>query len=252
MHFLHQEKAKPAVRQGRKITGLLRDSRIALEKVVRFFLLVNLMKQENSALQRKYQITALFYDFLDYYWERQYRVFRSQILNNIYGNVLEAGVGTGRNFCHYHPKTNLTGIDLSSNMLRIANRRARKASCKINLIQNDSTQLEDIPSNYYDWYVSFFMFCVMPDELQDLAINQIGRVLKPEGKFLILEMIYSKDEKLLKRQKRFKPFVEKVYGARFDRQTLRRFHENEQLKVEKTFFVKADVYLMIEGMKGNA
>jgi hypothetical protein len=65
-------------------------------------------------------------------------------------------------------------------------------------------------------------------------------------------MIYSKDEKLLKRQKRFKPFVEKVYGARFDRQTLRRFQENEQLKVEKTFFVKADVYFMIEGTKGNA
>jgi ubiquinone/menaquinone biosynthesis C-methylase UbiE len=35
------------------------------------------------------------------------------------------------------------------------------------------------------------MFCVMPDELQDQAINQIARVLKPDGKFLILEMIYS-------------------------------------------------------------
>ena len=88
--------------------------------------------------------------------------------------------------------------------------------------------------------------------MQNLAINQIARVLKPEGKFLILEMIYSKDEKLLKRQKRFKPFVQKVYGAGFDRQTLRRFQENEQLQVEKTFFVKAHVYLMSEGIKGSA
>ncbi len=189
---------------------------------------------------------------MDYYWERQYRVFRPQVLSNVSGNVLEAGVGTGRNFCHYSPATNLTGIDLCSNMLKIANIRARKASCDISLLQNDATQLSKIPSNHYDWYVSFFMFCVMPDELQDLAINQIVRVLRPGGKFLILEMIYSKDEKLLKRQKLFKPFVEKVYGARFDRQTLRRFQENEHLKIEKTFFVKADVYLMIEGMKGNA
>jgi ubiquinone/menaquinone biosynthesis C-methylase UbiE len=209
------------------------------------------MNQENGALQRKYQFTAWFYDFLDYYWERQYRVFRPQILSNVRGNVLEAGVGTGRNFCHYHPATNLTGIDLSSNMIRIANRRARKAPCEITLMQNDSTQLDNIPSNHYDWYISFFMFCVMPGELQDLAINQIVRVLKPEGKFLILEMIYSKDEKLFKRQKRFKPFVEKVYGARFDRQTLRRFQEKEELKVVRTHFVKADVYLMIKGMKGN-
>jgi ubiquinone/menaquinone biosynthesis C-methylase UbiE len=189
---------------------------------------------------------------MDYYWERQYRVFRPQILKNVGGNVLEAGVGTGRNFCHYPPATNLTGIDLCLNMLKIANKRAQKASCDISLLQSDATQLSEIPSNHYDWYVSFFMFCVMPDALQDSAIKQIARVLKPDGKFIILEMIYSKDEKLLKRQKRFKLFVEKVYGARFDRQTLRRFQENEQLQVEKTFFVKADVYLMIEGMKGNA
>jgi ubiquinone/menaquinone biosynthesis C-methylase UbiE len=209
------------------------------------------MNPENISLQKKYQITAWFYDVLDYYWENQYRKIRPKILSNITGNVLEAGVGTGRNFCHYPPATKLTGIDLCSNMLKIANMRAKKASCSISLLQNDATILNEIPSNYYDWYVSFFMFCVMPDELQHLAINQIARVLKPDGKFLILEMIYSKDEKLLKRQKRFKSFVEKVYGARFDRQTLSRFKENKQLHVEKTFFVKADVYLMIEGIKGN-
>jgi hypothetical protein len=32
-----QEKAKPAARQGRKITGLTEDSRIALKKVARLF-----------------------------------------------------------------------------------------------------------------------------------------------------------------------------------------------------------------------
>ncbi len=207
------------------------------------------MNQESRSLQRKYQITAWFYDFLDYYWERQYRLFRPKILGVVSGNVLEAGVGTGRNFRHYPATTNLTGIDISSNMLRIAKKRARKAPCEITLIQNDSTQLIDMPPNYFDWYVSFFMFCVMPDDIQHLAVNQIVRVLKPNGRFLILEMIYSKDEKLLRRQKRFKPFVEKVYGARFDRQTLQRFQENDYLQIEKTFFVKADVYLMIEGKK---
>jgi ubiquinone/menaquinone biosynthesis C-methylase UbiE len=209
------------------------------------------MHQANKLLQRKYQITSQFYDFLDYYWERQYKKFRPQLFRNLAGNVLEAGVGTGRNFCHYPPEVNLTGIDLCSNMLKVAKKRAKQAACDISLIKNDATQLSEIPSNHYDWYVSFFMFCVMPDELQELAINQITRVLKPEGKFLILEMIYSKDEKLLKRQKRFGPFVEKVYGARFDRQTLKHFQENSQLKVQKTFFVKDDVYLIIEGMKGN-
>jgi hypothetical protein len=33
-----QEKAKPAVKQGRKITGLIGDSRIALKRLARLFL----------------------------------------------------------------------------------------------------------------------------------------------------------------------------------------------------------------------
>lgn len=207
------------------------------------------MNRENRDLYKKYQITAYFYDFLDYYWERQYRRFRPQILSNVNGNVLEAGVGTGRNFYHYSPETSLTGIDLCPNMLKIAHFRARKASCSISLLQSDATQLSEIPSDHYDWYVSFFMFCVMPDDLHELAINQVVRVLKPGGKFIILEMIYSKNEKLLKRQKRFEPFVKKVYGARFNRETLRSLPKNKQLKVDKTYFVKADVYQIIEGFK---
>lgn len=35
--FLAQDKAKPAARQGRKITGLILDGRVALKKVARFF-----------------------------------------------------------------------------------------------------------------------------------------------------------------------------------------------------------------------
>jgi preprotein translocase subunit SecE len=34
LYFFPQEKTKPAARQGRKITGLTEDSRIALKKVV--------------------------------------------------------------------------------------------------------------------------------------------------------------------------------------------------------------------------
>jgi len=36
-HFFSQEKAKPAVRQGRKITDLVGDSRVALKKATRLF-----------------------------------------------------------------------------------------------------------------------------------------------------------------------------------------------------------------------
>lgn len=89
----------------------------------------------------------------------------------------------------------------------------------------------------------------MPNELQELAVQEMVRVLKPCGNFILLEMIYSRNANLLRRQNIFGPFVEKVYGARFDRQTLKQCQENENVKIEKTYFVKDDVYLVIEGSR---
>jgi ubiquinone/menaquinone biosynthesis C-methylase UbiE len=77
-----------------------------------------------------------------------------------------------------------------------------------------------IPPDQFDWVVACFLCCVLPFEFQDQALIQISRVLKPGGRLCLLEMVYSKDRSLRKRQDFFAPFVEKVYGARFDRNTL--------------------------------
>jgi hypothetical protein len=58
--------------------------------------------EERRALQLKYDITAWFYDILDYPWERQYRNWRPQLVGDVRGKVLEAGVGTGRNLKYYN------------------------------------------------------------------------------------------------------------------------------------------------------
>ncbi len=206
------------------------------------------MSQENEKLKNKYSITALFYDILDYPWERQYRQWRPDLLKDVRGKVLEAGVGTGRNLKYYHPDVHLTGIDLSPAMLKRAEKRARDARCKVTLKQEDATLLSSIPSNHFDWFFSTVICCVMPDQLQPLAIQQFARVLKPGGHFRLLEMIYSKDPRMRKRQERFAPFVEKVYGARFDRNTLSYLHQSKTLKVTQTRFLKDDVYLLMEGV----
>ena len=89
----------------------------------------------------------------------------------------------------------------------------------------------------------------MPDELQPLAVQQFERVLKPGGRFRLLEMVYSTSPKLRRRQERFAPFVEWLYGARFDRHTLDFVEAAPGLEVTRTFFVKDDTYLVIEGRK---
>ena len=207
------------------------------------------MREENLSLRAKYNITALFYDILDYPWERIYREWRPRILDDLRGRVLEAGVGTGRNFKHYHQSVELTGVDLSDVMLRKAARKAEKANCKIELLHDDASVMRQVESDQYDWIISTFLCCVMPDEFQPMAIEQFGRVLKPGGKFRLLEMIYSKDRKIRRRQDFFASFVEKVYGARFDRKTVQYIEESDKLVITSKRFLKDDVYLFIEGVK---
>ncbi len=202
---------------------------------------------KNARLQAKYRVTALFYDILDYPWERLYKKWRPALLGDIRGQVLEAGVGTGRNLKHYHESVDLVGVDFSEAMLRKAGQRAKEASCGLELVHDDATILASQSSDRFDWVVSTFMCCVMPDELQAKAVEQFARVLRPGGRFKLLEMVFSKDEKIRKRQQRFAPFVEKVYGARFDRQTLGHLEQSPDLEVTRTSFLKDDVYLLIEG-----
>ena len=93
------------------------------------------------------------------------------------------------------------------------------------------------------------MCCVVPNNLQPLVLQQIARVLKPGGKFRLVEMIFSKNQARAFKQSLFLPFVEKVYGARFDRQTRLFLEENPNLETVKTSFLQDDTYLLIEGRK---
>lgn len=202
---------------------------------------------DNRLLRAKYEVISRFYDILDYPWERQYRKWRPLLLEDVCGEVIEVGVGTGRNLSYYGTDVNLLGIDLSSPMLARAEKRSCDSVCKIELRQEDATLMSSVPSTHFDWLISTFMCCVMPDHLQTLAIRQFERVLKPGGRFRLLELVYSKNPKLRRRQDLFAPLVEKLYGGRFDRNTLAHLTHSSKLWVTNTRFIKADVYLLIEG-----
>ena len=207
------------------------------------------INEKNLYLQAKYNITAWLYDILDYPWELQYKRWRPVLLKDVRGTVLEAGVGTGHNLKYYHPGVKLTAFDISEEMLKKAAKRGKSAACEIEFLQQDATIMESIPSGHFDWVFSTFLCCVMPDELQPLAIKQFERVLKPGGRFLLLEMKYPANPILKKIMQITAPFVEKVYGARFDRHTLEFIKESSKLKITKTYYLKRDIYLVIEGVR---
>ncbi len=203
----------------------------------------------NIRNRNRYAITAWFYDFLDYPWELQYRKWRPGLLGDLSGEVLEAGVGTGRNLEFYPPDVNLTALDLSPAMLRKASKRSSKASCPVRFVQEDACRMKSMPTAGFDWVVAFFLCCVLPRGLQAEAIAEFARVLKPGARFRLLEMKYSKDPAVRRRQDIFAPFVRNVYGAGFDRDTLTHLEKNEDLIVTGTRYLKHDVYLLIDGVR---
>jgi len=207
------------------------------------------LDEATRALCMKYQIASWFYDILDYPWERQYRRWRPTLLQDLSGNVLEAGVGTGRNLRHYPREAHVVGADFSPAMLSVAKKRTKQAVCHVTLLHNDATRLLDVPDRHFDWYIATFLFCVLPDELQRPALSEMVRVLKPGGRFKILEIVYSKDPRLSRRQRRLARLVEALYGARFDRRTLQLLQQNASVEITETRFLKADTYLSIEGYK---
>ena len=129
----------------------------------------------------RYQRIAAVYDVLDLPFEYgRYRQIRRLLFHELAGRLLDAGVGTGRNFPFYPSGSAVVGIDVSPAMLARAERRRKSAAAEIELRQMDVTRL-DFADQTFDGAVATFLFCVLPDQLQVLGLKELGRVVKGGG-----------------------------------------------------------------------
>jgi ubiquinone/menaquinone biosynthesis C-methylase UbiE len=121
------------------------------------------------------------YDLLDLPFEHgRYRAIRPLLFEGLSGVILDAGVGTGRNFPFYPHHPRVTGVDISPAMLARAARRLPVPRVGVELRQMDVTRL-DFPDRHFDAVVATFLFCVLPETLQVPALLEIGRVVNPGG-----------------------------------------------------------------------
>ena len=196
-----------------------------------------------STLDR-YQRIAPLYDLLDLPFEyRRYRKIRPLLFAELSGVILEAGVGTGRNFPFYPRGTKIVGIDLSPAMLARAEGRRPSAMAEVELRQMDVTHL-DFPDQIFDAAVATFLFCVLPDELQVPALKEIGRVVKRGGAIRLLEYTRPHDTVRRALTKILEPWVGWAYGASFDRRTQEHIPE-AGLDLMETRFVVDDLIKLI-------
>jgi ubiquinone/menaquinone biosynthesis C-methylase UbiE len=189
-----------------------------------------------SNLER-YQRIAPFYDLLDLPFElRRYRALRPLLFKGIAGRLLDAGVGTGRNFPFYPDGSSVVGIDLSPAMLARAERKRGRSRAAIELRQMNVTRL-DYPAGTFDAAVSTFLFCVLPEELQGTALRELGRVVKPGGPIRLLEYVRPRGRVRRLMSRLWEPWMAWAYGAGFDRQTEKHVSEAGLDLVESRYVV---------------
>ena len=185
----------------------------------------------------RYQRIAPVYDLLELPFEYgRYRRVRRLLFEGLSGRVLDAGVGTGRNFPFYPPGTTVVGIDISPAMLARAERKRKSAVADVQLRQMDVTRL-DFADRTFDAAVATFLFCVLPEELQVPALRELGRVVKTGGPVRLLE--YVRPHHTVRRfvARLWEPWIAWAYGASFDRRTEEHIPEAGLKLMEARFLV---------------
>jgi ubiquinone/menaquinone biosynthesis C-methylase UbiE len=131
---------------------------------------------------RKYDREMNFFDRLLFAGGREW------VCSQAAGDVLEIGIGTGRNLPHYRADVSLIGIELSPAMLEIARARARELGREVDLRVGDAQAL-GFPDDSFDAVVCTLSLCTIPDDRA--AVAEVRRVLRPGGRFLLLEHVRS-------------------------------------------------------------
>jgi phosphatidylethanolamine/phosphatidyl-N-methylethanolamine N-methyltransferase len=168
--------------------------------------------------QRRYDRQALWYDLNDAPMELFARTLRRQLWGRIDGGrVLEVGVGTGRNLPYHPPRSGVTAIDISPKLLAKAARKARKRGQPVELGLMDAQRLAFGDASF-DSAAATFVFCSVPDALAGLA--EVRRVLRPGGRFFLLEHVRSKNRVLGWLMDRLNPIAVRLSGANINRDTV--------------------------------
>ncbi|WP_279147064.1 class I SAM-dependent methyltransferase [Photobacterium carnosum] len=134
--------------------------------------------------------TAFFYDNVMKYTEEACLVeWRRILLENVEGNVLEIGAGTGASLGLYPQKTSLA-LYLSEPDSHMRMQLEKKLHSQPNIkatVLSCSTENIDSDDDFFDYVFVSLVCCSVKDVAASL--QEIKRVLKPTGRFIFLEHV---------------------------------------------------------------
>jgi phosphatidylethanolamine/phosphatidyl-N-methylethanolamine N-methyltransferase len=167
----------------------------------------------------RYNRIAPVYDLMEAAVEHfAFHRWRERLWSQIDGKqILEVGVGTGKNIPHYPSGVQVTAVDLSDKMLERAQRRAQGLDTEVDLRLIDAQKLV-FPDAAFDAAVATFVFCSVPDPV--LGLRELGRVVKPGGQILLLEHVRVNKPVIGNLMDLLDPFVARLMGPHINRRTV--------------------------------
>ena len=202
-----------------------------------------------NAVQKVYRRYAPAYDF---YFGVMFQPGREEIIARMDcrpgERILEVGVGTGLSLSLYPPNVEVTGIDLSREML--ARARARRRRQRLNqvvalrLMNAEHMQFAD---NSFDKVVAMYVVSVTPHPSRMTA--EMRRVCKPGGQLFIVNHFQHSNSLVRGIERMISPFS-RVMGFRPD-YSLEHFMRETELDVEMRLPVNALGYWTLLRCRNN-
>ena len=123
--------------------------------------------------------------------------------------ILEIGVGTGLSLPLYDPRLEVSGIDVSPEMLAIARRKYPSESYPQvrELLEMDAQQL-DYPDDYFAGSVAMYVASVVPDPAA--MMREMFRVTRPGGPVLVVNHFTSSKSLMRQVERRMTPLSKRI------------------------------------------
>jgi ubiquinone/menaquinone biosynthesis C-methylase UbiE len=154
---------------------------------------------------------------MDYSLNRpQVAELRKRILAEVSGDTLEIGFGTGLNLPHYPQGVGeISALEPNDGMNALASRRIRESCVGVNILHHKSEDIP-VPDGSFDSVVSTWTLCSVSDPPE--VMREVGRALKPGGRFYFLEHGLAQNPRLQKWQHRLTPLNKIIAdGCHLDR-----------------------------------
>lgn len=137
---------------------------------------------------------------------------RARIVPEARGRVLEVGMGSGLNLAHYNPDNIelVWGLEPSEAMRRKATNAVQAAPFDVRWLNLPGEQIP-LEDNSVDTVLLTYTLCTIPDWRK--ALEQMRRVLKPDGMLLFCEHGEAPDARVRKWQDRINPAWRKLAGG---------------------------------------